>query len=427
MQQRLSVFIGERRDRIGTLAYDPVRPGASQFCYSDSWVSERSAFAISPELTLSLQWFYLNDTDRRSPFPFAFADTEPDSWGRRLIKRSFRKAGLNRELTEVDFLLAVDDFSRVGAIRFALDGHQPDDVEEGKRRTPPVIELGKIARSSRRFEMDEETDADLDYLEGKGTSLGGARPKCTVLNENGRLAIGKFASVNDERSVVKGEILGLELARAAGLNAAIGKVVTIDDVNVAVIDRFDRTSAGRRIPYWSMATFLQSTEDGYPPPCYTELNERLYLQADSPDKTAAKEIVGRLLLNYLINNTDDHGRNTGLLMRNNGVWVLSPAFDINPVPLSRPEAPYVSKNYLSLAEGEIEDVRQIWDNLAAFDLTDEEGVEIFKRVIGAVRNWKSLAVKPTVRMNASDLRDYAPAFSSVRVQKAVELAARFEN
>lgn len=96
---------------------------------------------------------------------------------------------------------------------------------------------------------------------------------------------------------------------------------------------------------------------GIPPPCYTELNERLYLQADRQDKTTAKEIVGRLLLNYLINNTDDHGRNTGLLMRNNGVWVLSPAFDINPVPLSRPEAPYVSKNYLSLAEGEIEDVR----------------------------------------------------------------------
>ena len=164
-------------------------------------------------------------------------------------------------------------------------------------------------------------------LNGIGTSLGGARPKCTVLKENGRFAIGKFASVNDERSVVKGEILGLELARAAGLNAATGKVVTIDDVNVPVIARFDRTSAGRRIPYWSMATFLQSTEDGYPPPCYTELNERLYLQADSPDKTTAKEIVGRLLLNYLINNTDDHGRNTGLLMRNNGVWVLSPAFE----------------------------------------------------------------------------------------------------
>lgn len=113
-------------------------------------------------------------------------------------------------------------------------------------------------------------------------------------------------------------------------------------------------------------------------------------------------------------------------MRNDGVWVLSPAFVINPVPLSRPEAPYVSKNYLSPAEGEIEDVRQIWDNLAAFDLTDEEGCEIFKRVISAVQNWKSLAVKPTVRMNASDLRDYAPAFSSVRMQKATEIAARFE-
>lgn len=117
------------------------------------------------------------------------------------------------------------------------------------------MDLGKIARSSRRFELDEATDDDLNYLEGKGTSLGGARPKCTVLDEHGNLAIGKFASVNDERSVVKGEILGLELARAAGLNAAVGQVVTVDGVNVAVVKRFDRTRLGRRIPYWSMATF----------------------------------------------------------------------------------------------------------------------------------------------------------------------------
>lgn len=426
MQQRISVLIGAENKCVGTLVFDDTRPDASQFCYADSWCSDATAFAVSPELALTVQWQYFSSHSRKSPFPFAFADTEPESWGRRLLKAVFSKAGHERSLSAVDFLLAADDGSRVGALRFVPEGARLADADAGKALTHPLKDLGQVARAAKRFETGQATDDDLDLLNGIGTSLGGARPKCTVLNENGRLAIGKFASVNDERSVVKGEILGLELARAAGLNAAIGKVVTIDDVNVAVIDRFDRTSAGRRIPYWSMATFLQSTEDGYPPPCYTELNERLYLQADSPDKTTAKEIVGRLLLNYLINNTDDHGRNTGLLMRNNGVWVLSPAFDINPVPLSRPEAPYVSKNYLSLAEGEIEDVRQIWDNLAAFDLTDEEGVEIFKRVIGAVRNWKSLAVKPTVRMNASDLRDYAPAFSSVRVRKAVELAARFE-
>lgn len=423
MQQRLSVYIGERSERVGTLVYDPARPSVSQFCYADSWLSQPNGFAVSPELPLLSQWFFLNDAERNSPFPFAFADTEPDSWGRRLIKRSFRKAGHSRGLSEIDFLLGVDDFSRIGALRFALEGCQPGESKDGRRRTPPLLDLGKIARSSRRFELDEATDDDLDYLEGKGTSLGGARPKCTVLDEHGNLAIGKFASVNDERSVVKGEILGLELARAAGLNAAVGQIVTVDGVNVAVVKRFDRTRLGRRIPYWSMATFLQCTDNGYPPPSYQLLNEKLFLQADRSDKSPAKELFGRLLLNFLINNTDDHGRNTGLLMQNNGAWVLSPAFDINPVPLSRPDAPYLSKCYLSSEEGEMEDVRQLWKCRPAFDLSEDDGIEVFRRVITAVQNWKTIAVRPKVRMNASDLRDYASAFSPVRLQKALDIVA----
>ena len=81
MQQRLSVYIGERSERVGTLVYDPARPSVSQFCYADSWVSQPNGFAVSPELPLLSQWFFLNDAERNSPFPFAFADTEPDSWG----------------------------------------------------------------------------------------------------------------------------------------------------------------------------------------------------------------------------------------------------------------------------------------------------------------------------------------------------------
>lgn len=426
MNNRISVFIGAREERVGTLVYDTARSGVSQFCYSDSWISENGAFAVSPELVLEAKWFYLNGSDRTSPFPLAFSDTEPDSWGRRLIRRSFQKAKVGGELSAMDFLLSVDDFSRMGALRFAKEGHRPDELDEGRRRTPPLIELGRIARSSRRFEMDEATDEDLDFLEGKGTSLGGARPKCTVLDENGTLCVGKFASVNDERSVVKGEILGLELARAAGLNAARGRVVTIDNLNIAVVERFDRTGRDRRIPYWSFATFLQSTENGYPPPSYTELNARLFMQADRPTKETAREIVGRLLLNYLINNTDDHGRNTGLLMDNRGVWHLSPAFDINPVPLSRPHAPYFSKCYLSPEEGELTSAQQLWDNLSTFDLSQKEGLEIFSRVANAVQSWRKIAVTPSVRMNASDIREFAPAFSRVRLENVAAIIARHE-
>ena len=143
MQQRLSVYIGERSERVGTLVYDPARPSVSQFCYADSWVSQPNGFAVSPELPLLSQCFFLNDAERNSPFPFAFADTEPDSWGRRLIKRFFRKPGHSRGLSEIDFLLGVEDFSRIGALRFALEGCQPGESKDGRRRTPPLLDLGK--------------------------------------------------------------------------------------------------------------------------------------------------------------------------------------------------------------------------------------------------------------------------------------------
>ena len=168
MQQRLSVYIGERSERVGTLVYDPARASVSQFCYADSWVSQPNGFAVSPELPLLSQWFFLNGAERNSPFPFAFADTEPDSWGRRLIKRSFSKAGHSRGLSEIDFLLGVDDFSRIGALRFALEGCQPGESKDGRRRTPPLLDLGKIARSSRRFELDEATDGQLPRSKERG-------------------------------------------------------------------------------------------------------------------------------------------------------------------------------------------------------------------------------------------------------------------
>ena len=122
MQQRLSVYIGERSERVGTLVYDPARPSVSQFCYADSWVSQPNGFAVSPELPLLSQWIFLNDAERNSPFPFAFADTEPDSWGRRLIKRSFSKAGHSRGLSEIDFLKDGDTYKYIASTRYGFRG-----------------------------------------------------------------------------------------------------------------------------------------------------------------------------------------------------------------------------------------------------------------------------------------------------------------
>lgn len=149
--------MGEQRIKIGTLAFDDRKLHASQFCYETAWLMKPEAFAGS-----AAQHF-VNDAGRKSPFPLAFSDTEPDRWGRQVMLRAFRKSGIaGRSLCALDFLLGVDDFARTGALRFALDDEAIEGSGQGRRRTPPLIDLGKIARMTQRFELQQET---LDLLQ----------------------------------------------------------------------------------------------------------------------------------------------------------------------------------------------------------------------------------------------------------------------
>ncbi len=188
--------IGERAAPIGTLTY--VRQGQrenSAFAYDVRWLEHRGAFNVSPDLKLIAGHQTRKAASKHdSVFPFAFADTEPDAWGRRVIARDHakrRQPGEKKALTEMDYLLAVDDASRVGALRLRDNaGHYLRAAEVGKRSTPPLLDLQRIYVASRAVERGTDTAEDLKYLQGKGTSLGGMRPKCTILDKGGRLAIG---------------------------------------------------------------------------------------------------------------------------------------------------------------------------------------------------------------------------------------------
>ncbi|MDB6085433.1 MAG: HipA protein, partial [Gammaproteobacteria bacterium] len=107
--------------------------------------------------------------------------------------------------------------------------------------------------ASRAVETNTETAEDLAYLLGRGTSLGGLRPKCSVIDADGALSIGKFPSIEDERAVTKGEVLAMQLAKAAGINAPRARLIDCDGIRVTLIRRFDRTAKGR-LMYVSAAT-----------------------------------------------------------------------------------------------------------------------------------------------------------------------------
>ena len=212
-------------------------------------------FALGPTLPLKAGPQFHRKSPDGSLFYAAIADTEPDGWGRRVTMRDHvkrrqenRRAGLENDLqppSALEFLLAVDDFSRVGALRFRDEnGVFQRASEEGRRTAPPLVELGHLLSASRAVEANKETRAVLDYLRGRGRSLGGLRPECTVVDEDGMLAIGKCSSIEDERSITKGEVLALRLAREVRINAADARIIDSDGSPVALIRRFDRCGNG---------------------------------------------------------------------------------------------------------------------------------------------------------------------------------------
>ena len=420
-EKRLAVTWGEKAESVGTLVFESARPNSSQFVYDDAWLRQGRP-AVSPDLMLLSGWQAVRRSGRRSPFPMAFADTEPDSWGRRVIDRAYRKSGAKQgRLDDLDYLLAVDDFSRVGALRFSRPGETPEALEMGRRRTPTLIDLSRIYSAGQRLETDRETLEDLLYLEGRGTSLGGARPKCTVIDEAGNLCLAKFPSAADTRDIEKGEVLALTLAAKAGIKAATGVVKTIDGVSVGLIRRFDRVAGtDRRIPYWSMATFLQQRDEAEPA-AYSELFETLLAMTTDDWQAVGTEIFRRVLFSCLVSNFDDHSHNTGLLMKADGSWALSPAFDINPMPLKRPDAPYELKLYLTPESGPVASVTQVMESADAFGLTKKEAGAVLQAVYATVSDWKTVARSPAVGMTAKDIRDYAPAFEHVRMDEAEKL------
>ena len=159
MKQRISIGIGANNTLVGLLAYDDARPKYSQFSYQDSYIFSPSAFAISPDLPLTSGWQTIRQGNRPSPFPWAISDTEPDSWGRRIIRRSFTKSNLttNHNLSAIDYLMAVDDFSRLGALRLSVENMPLTTNADGRRRTPTLLDLRAIFDASRRIELDRET------------------------------------------------------------------------------------------------------------------------------------------------------------------------------------------------------------------------------------------------------------------------------
>lgn len=331
MQRELLVYLDIKRKPVlvGRLwARERTGRESSSFAYDPVWLKQRGAFALSPTLMLTAGQF------QAQGLPNVFGDTAPDSWGRKLMLRRERARAKKaktqpRTLFEIDYLAGVDDRTRIGALRFK-------DTEDGPFLTttgepvPPLINLPRLLSATDRIEQDEETEEDLLLVLAPGTSLGGARPKATIHDGDGRLLIAKFPKRDDDWPIPIWEAVLLQLAGQAGLHVPPWRLEQIAGKPVLLVTRFDRDPQGNRVPFMSAMTALDATDHG-PQRSYLEIVDAIRQMGSKPDADI-EELWKRIVFSILVSNTDDHLRNHAFLHDGKG-WRLAPVYDLNPCPV----------------------------------------------------------------------------------------------
>jgi len=381
------VDLGGATRPVGCL-WTRVRQGreSATFQYDDAWLEDPERFALEPALTLGPG---AHHTAAGKALFGALGDSAPDRWGRTLMARAERRAARAEErpprtLTELDFLLRVSDRFRQGALRFSAEPGGPFLGHTDADPIPPLIELPRLLAASDRIDNDD--DELLALLLAPGSSLGGARPKASVLDIDGALAIAKFPKRDDEIDIVRWEAVALTVAAHAGLDVPDWRLERLDDRYVLIVRRFDRDDDGR-IPFLSAMSML-SANDG-DTRSYLEIADALR-QHGAESQCDRQALWRRVVFSILISNTDDHLRNHGFLYGGTAGWRLSPVYDLNPVPAD------LKPRFLSTAI-DLEDNEASMDlalSVAPYFALDENTARaVAKDVARSVSAWRTVASK----------------------------------
>ena len=378
---------------------------SSVFEYADEWLSYSKAFALDPA-NLPLNSNSIYRSSEKSALPGAIRDSAPDRWGRQLIRRALRKSGEKRSLSQIDYLLAVSDPTRIGALRFRLQGETEFSDSLVDYQVPPLLQLPALLDAANAVHNNTEAAEDLKLLLNAGSPLGGARPKSAVIDKCGTLAIAKFPKPDDYRSIPHGEILALALARKSGINAANAQLQNVAGRPVALIERFDRANDGKRIPFLSAMSLLGLSDGDIA--TYTDIAECIRMYSSAPTEDL-HELWRRIVFGIMISNLDDHLRNHGFLYDGRQQWRLAPAYDLNPVPLEEKARELTTWIFEEGPEASIELARSA---APYFALKNDQAQKIITEVSSAIANWRDVAGK--LGMSSADIDEYASAFGSAQ-------------
>lgn len=378
---------------IGELCYEKLRGSDSYaFKFDNDWLNLHAGIKLSEDINNypGMQYTLLgNDIFG------CFADALPDRWGRTLLKRreqlqAEEEQRAPRNLSSFDYLVGIDDFSRMGGFRFKKEKDGGFINVSPSLKIPPLTEIRELIYASQEIEKCEEEDVMpekkwIAQLIQPGTSLGGARPKAGVLDEEGRLCIAKFPSRNDDYDAGLWEHFSHLLALQAGIHVAetrlwggLGKYHTL------LSKRFDRTDEGRRIHFASCMSLLglkdgDNAQGGYG---YLDIVDFI-LQGCCDVETNLRELYRRVAFNICIGNSDDHFRNHGFLLTPKG-WTLSPAYDMNPTN-------NLYQSLLINAVSNKADIQVLLESCEDYMINRKVAQGIIKDVQTAVSNWEVLA------------------------------------
>ena len=390
---------------VGKLGYDSLRGSDSySFCYDHDWLRQYSSLYLSADINNYTGPQY---TQADRDIFGCFSDALPDRWGRLLLNRREHILAQEekrpvRKLSSYDYLLGIDDYSRMGGFRFK---ESPDGEFincDATLRIPPLTDIQVLVAASMEVEKSEERNLLPDkkwllQLVHPGTSLGGARPKAGVLNEEGELCVAKFPSRNDEYDIGLWEHLSHLLAKEAGVEAAETRAITAGEkYHTLLSKRFDRTTDGHRRHFASAMTLLGLTDgcNAQTGNGYLDIVDFI-LQHCCNVEANLRQLYRRVAFSIAIGNSDDHFRNHGFLLTPKG-WTLSPAYDLNPTFNDH-------QSLLINATTNRSDLQLLLASSEEYMIGKEEATHIIEEVKDGVSQWRSMATRIGIAKREMDL------------------------
>lgn len=405
----------EKPELIGRLTYERLRGnGTYGFCFDNDWLKNHSDILISEEVGNFSGFQY---SQEEHVFGFV-SDTLPDRWGRRLLERKEQTEAIEekrpkRTLYSYDYLVGIDDYLRMGALRLKKDPDGEFLNSDSRLIIPPLTSIKELTIAAQEYEKSDEAnelpeEKWIRQLAHPGTSLGGARPKANVVDENNHLWIAKFPSRKDVYDMALWEHLCHLLAKEAGINVAETNLIPAgnDSYHALLSKRFDRTDDGKRIHFASAMTMTGLTdgdnhETGHG---YLDIVDFIIKGCCDVDENLS-ELYRRVAFNICVGNSDDHFRNHGFLLTKKG-WTLSPAYDLNPTDS-------MTQSLLIDNDSNESSLKRLLSACDDYYISSETAERILSEVATAISRWETIA--KNLHISNEEMNRFAWRLDNVRL------------